>query len=169
MFGLIIVFSLDTMYGSLKFKYRLSFYLISHILQTMTVEETEIEDNTLESIRDSDEYEELFDAIRGDYNSAEEGNIRGYENQDESVDQTIVIAIKGTDCDFGSLAFGLEDGGVVKASGSLHFSEESEEQTEIRDYRYIHDDEEFYTPSEDNIIEREERDSVEVLHYYQDK
>lgn len=134
----------------------------------MTVEETNIDDQTLENVRESDEYLRLFEALRKDYEEAEEDSIRSYNNQDESVNRTIVISIDGTDCDFGSLAFGMEEKQVVKASGTLHFNGESDEQTEIRDYRYIHGDEEFYQPDEEDIIERERRDILEVVHYYQD-
>lgn len=135
----------------------------------MTVEETEIEDQVLENVRESDEYDRLFEALDNDYEGVSEDSVRCYNNQDESVDNTIVISVDGTECDFGSLAFGVEDGEVTKASATLHFGSESEEQTEIRDYRYIHGDEEFYQPEEEDLIEKERRDILEVVHYYQDK
>jgi UDP-galactopyranose mutase len=138
----------------------------------MRVNETEISEEVVENVEDSVEYTELLEEVRQDFEEAEVTELRGYDSQDETVDNTIVYPLDNIgEYSFGSLAFGVENGNVTKASATLHFNDEDEDETRIRDYRYLHEDEEFYTPEEDKIVEYDERDkdSVEVIEYYQDK
>lgn len=137
----------------------------------MKVEEIELSDELIENVQTSDEYSTTLDAVQEDYEEATVSEVRGYDSQDETVDNTLVFPFDGVeDCSFGSMAFGIEDGEVTKASATLHFEHESDEdQSRIRDYRYLHDDEEFYRPKEEMIVENEYRfdETIEVIEYYQ--
>jgi hypothetical protein len=138
----------------------------------MRVNETEISDEVIENVEQSVEYKQLLEEVRQDFEDAEVTEVRGYDSQDDTVDNTLVYPLNNIgEYSFGSMAFGVENGAVTKASATLHFNDEDEEQTRIRDYRYLHEDEEFYRPQEDKIIEYDERDRdrIEVIEYYQDK
>ena len=138
----------------------------------MKVEEIELSDELIENVQGSDEYSTTLNAVQKDYGTASVSEVKGYNSQDESVDNTLVFPFDGIeDCSFGSMAFGIEDGEVAKASATLHFEHESgEDQSRIRDYRYLHKDEEFYRPREEMIVENEYRfdETVEVIEYYQE-
>lgn len=137
----------------------------------MRLEQIDLSDEVIETVQSSDEYKTILQAVQEDYEEGSVSEVKGYDSQDESVDYTLVFPFDGIeDCSFGSMAFGIEDKRVTKASATLHFEHESDDdQSRIRDYRYLHDGEEFYRPEEDMIVENEHRsdETVEVIEYYQ--
>lgn len=136
----------------------------------MRLEETDLSDKIIESVQSSGEYERILEAVHNDYEQASVSEVKGYDSQDESVDYTLVFPFDGVeDCSFGSAAFGIEDKEVTKASATLHFKNaEDEDQSRIRDYRYLHEGEEFYRPGEDMILENDHDGTIEIIEYYQD-
>lgn len=136
----------------------------------MRLKETDISDKIIESVQSSGEYESILEAVHNDYEEATVSEVKGYDSQDESVDYTLVFPFDGVeDCSFGSAAFGIESKEVTKASATLHFKNaEDEDQSRIRDYRYLHEDEEFYRPEEDMILENDRDGTIEIIEYYQD-
>lgn len=137
----------------------------------MRLEKIDLSDEVIETVQSSDEYGTILQAVQEDYEEGSVSEVKGYDSQDESVDYTLVFPFDGVeDCSFGSMAFGVEDRQVTKASATLHFEHDSDEgQSRIRDYRYLHEGEEFYRPEEDMIVENEHRsdETVEVIEYYQ--
>lgn len=128
----------------------------------MDMEKSEVDPSVKESVKNSEEFRVLTDTLESNYGEFELEDLRSYKSEDQSVDDMLVYPILDlNDDNFTSLAFGVKDGEVRKANVTVQFDDR------VREYRFVHEDEDFYEPEENLITEdyMESDGQVDVIEY----